>query len=214
MLTFALELKTTLIAPQITDSLLPVLQKTVEIIAIPRFQRETIAIEKLAKYIDVTACMALLHLTALGCVPETEHIERFWKSIGRNFILVMLCHNHPMKDYEYILQILSTGILKGSFGSISKENTSNPDAHTAHILERVTRPIFDVRYLPVSNDKVDATALLKLRLQSVQLFIGMTRSPYAGKALATDRLVIGRLVSMISDEIDTLYDYKSDHQER
>ena len=55
---------------------------------------------------------------------------------------------------------------------------------------------------------------LNYGLEIVSLMTGMTRSPYAGNALASHPTAIGRLISLISDELDGLYDHKSGREDR
>ncbi|KAI9649565.1 hypothetical protein NHQ30_002145 [Ciborinia camelliae] len=208
ILTFALELKTLSIVPHIIDQLIPLVQKTADLVAIPRFKSESS--DPYDKNINVSACLALTHLAALGCVPEHEHITRFWKLMRWDFVLLMLSQNQPVADFEWMLRILSTGVLKDSFGSNPDDNPKfRASTNAGHIIERLTYPLFEVPCLPMSVAKVDADVVLKLRLQIILLMTGMTRSPYAGNALASHPTAIGRVVSLISDELDTLYDHRA-----
>ncbi|KAB8297960.1 hypothetical protein EYC80_001738 [Monilinia laxa] len=210
ILKFALELKTLSIVPHIIDQLIPLVQKTADLVAIPRFKNELP--DPYDKDINVSACLALTHLTALGCVPEQEHITRFWKLMRWDFVLLMLSQNQPVSDFEWMLRILSTGVLKGSFGSNPDDNPKfRASTNAGHIIERLTYPLFEV--LPTSLGKVEADVVLKLRIQIILLMTGMTRSPYAGKALVSHPNAIGRVVSLISDELDNLYDHKAGHED-
>ncbi|KAF7869664.1 hypothetical protein EAF04_004448 [Stromatinia cepivora] len=212
ILTFALELKTLSTVPHVIDQLLPLVQKTADLVAIPRFKNESPY--PFDEDINVSACLALTHLAALGCVSEQEHISRFWKLMRWDFVLLMLSHNQLVEDFEWMLQILSTGVLKNSFGSNVDDNPKlRTFANAGHIIERLTYPLFEVLYLPSSAVQVDADVVLKLRLQIILLMTGMTRSPYAGNALVSHPTAIGRVVSLISDELDGLYDHKSGREE-
>lgn len=211
ILKFALELKTLSIVPHIIDQLIPLVQKTADLVAIPRFKNELP--DPYDKDIDVSACLALTHLTALGCVPEQEHITRFWKLMRWDFVLLMLSQNQPVSDFEWMLRILSTGVLKDSFGSNPDDNPKfRASTNAGHIIERLTYPLFEV--LPTSLGKVEADIVLKLRIHIILLMTGMTRSPYAGKALVSHPNAIGRLVSLISDELDSLYDHRAGREDR
>ncbi|KAK6596222.1 DNA repair protein [Botrytis cinerea] len=212
ILTFALESKTLSIVPHIIDQLIPLVQKTADLVAIPRFKSEPC--DPYDKDINVSACLALTHLAALGCVPEQEHITRFWKLMRWDFVLLMLSQNQPVADFEWMLRILSTGVLKDSFGSNPDDNPKfRASTNAGHIIERLTYPLFEVPCLPMSVAKVDPDVVLKLRLEIVSLMTGMTRSPYAGNALASHPTAIGRLISLISDELDGLYDHKSGRED-
>lgn len=211
MLTTALELKTLSVAPHIIDTLVPLVQLTGDLVAIPRFNRKSA--DPFDKDIDVSACLTLLHLAALGCMSETQHITRFWKLMRWDFVLLILSQNQPTTDFEMMLQILSTSVLRGSFGTISADSDTQNN-HVGYIIDRLTWPLFEIPCLPVSMDKLDAASVLRLRLQILQLLIGMTHSTYSALALAQHQNAIARIVSLMSDELDALYDYKSGYEER
>jgi hypothetical protein len=210
MLSFALELKTSLIAPHIIDSLVPVTQLTADLMAIPRFKSSSAG--ELEKDIDVGACMSILHLASQGCTSNLEHITRFWKLIRYDFVLLTLSTNQPQAHYEIMLQLLSTSVFRDTFGPMPVDITQ--DRQIAYILDRFSYVLYEVPCLPMSNDKFDLVALSKLRIQILQLLTSMTRSPFASKAVAVHPLLIGRIVSLISDELDLLYDYQPRHKER
>jgi hypothetical protein len=209
MLTLALELKTMSISPHILDTLIPIAQKTTDCVAIPRFNSQ-VPEEVHEKNINVTACLSLLHLASLGCMSEQEHITRFWRLMRWDFVLFMLSQNQPTQDFEMMLRILSTSVLKDSFGTIQGDNMQS--IQVGYILDRLTWPLCEVPCLPMKTDKLEAGVLLKLRLHILQLLTGMTRSPFASMAIATHQNAIGRLVSLMSDELDVLYDYRSGHE--
>ncbi|RDW69251.1 hypothetical protein BP6252_08271 [Coleophoma cylindrospora] len=210
LLTFALELKTSSVVPHIIDTLVPLAQLTADLVAIPRFNKESPAVFE--EDIDVSACLALVHFAALACMSQTEHIMRFWKLMRWDFVLLMLSQNQPVADFQSMVQILSTSVLKSSFGTISLDEKTQ-DIHVGYIIDRLTWPLFEIPCLPTSMDRLDTSSLLKLRLQILQLLCGIARSPYSGHALAQHQNAVGRIVSMMSEGIDALYDHKSGHEE-
>ncbi len=209
MLTFALQMKTSSVAPHIIDSLLPVAQLTADLVAIPRFSKNPTPHDK---YIDVSACMSIIYLAALGCMSSQEHITRFWKLMRWDFVLMMLSTNQVKADYETMLHLLSTSVMRETIGTIPGDHTEH--LQTGYILDRLTYPLNEVPFLPMSTEKYELATISNLRLQILQLMTGMTRSPYASKAIATHPHAIGRLVCLMSDELDILYDFRSGHQER
>ncbi len=209
MLTFALQMKTSSVAPHIIDSLLPVAQLTADLVAIPRFSKNPTPHDK---HIDVSACMSIIYLAALGCMSSQEHITRFWKLMRWDFVLMMLSTNQAKADYETMLHLLSTSVMRDTIGTIPGDHT--PNSQTGYILDRLTYPLNEVPLLPMSTEKYDLTTISNLRIQILQLMTSMTRSPYASKAIATHNHAIGRLVCLMSDELDVLYDFKSGHEER
>lgn len=211
MLTFALELKTSSVVPHIIDTLVPLAQLTADLVAIPRFNKEPPTVFE--KDIDVSACLALLHFAALACMSHTEHITRFWKLMRWDFVLLMLSQNQPVADFQCMVQLLSTSVLQSSFGTISV-NDKTQGIQVGYIIDRLTWPLFETPCLPMSLDKLDTSCLLKLRLLILQLLNGIARSSYSGNALAQHQNAIGRIVGMMSGEIDALYDHNSGHEER
>jgi hypothetical protein len=211
MLTLALELKTSAIAPPLTDSIVPLAQLTADLVVIPRWKGRSAAMHE--RHIDVSACLALLHITALGCMSEQQQIMRFWKLMRFDFVLVMLSPNQPTADFEMMMRLLSTSVFDDSFGAIVVESTQAVQVMD-NILDRLTYTLFEVPPLPQSSTKMDLAVLSKLRLKVLLLMTSMTRSPFASKAMAMHPHAVGRLVSLISDELDDLYDYRSRHKER
>jgi hypothetical protein len=209
MLSFALELKTSLIAPHIIDSLVPVTQLTADLVAIPRFNK--VFSTGLEKDIDVGACMSILYMAAQGCISNPEHITRFWKLMRYDFTLLMLSTNQPQAHLEIMLQLFSTSVFRDTFGAMLVDITQ--DNRISYILDRFSYVLYEVPSLPMNRGKFDPDALSKLRIQILLLLTSMTRSPFASKAVATHPFLIGRLVSLISDELDLLYDYQARHQE-
>jgi hypothetical protein len=210
MLSFALELKTSLIAPHIIDSLIPVTQLTADLVAIPRFKK--LPAKEFENDIDLRVCMSILYLAAQGCTSSLEHITRFWKLFRYDFILMLLSTNQQHVDFEVMLQLLSTSVFRESFGAMPVDVPQ--DHQISWILERFSYILYEVPSLPMSNDKFDHVVLSKMRIQILQLLTSMTRSPFASKALAIHPLLISRLVNLISDELDLLYDYQPRHEER
>lgn len=210
MLTLALELKTTQIAPHIMASLVPLAQSTIDLVAIPRFKNRKPP-EDLDKAIHSCTLLSLLHLEALGCMSEEQHITHFWGFMRWDFVFTMLSNNHTPTDYELMLSILSTGILRDSFGPIAQDGY---ELWISHIIDRLTYPLHEVPPKPLSHEKIESSQLRKLQLQILHLMIGMTRSPYSSLALASHQNAIARLVTLMSDEFDALYDYKFGHEDR
>jgi hypothetical protein len=210
MLTVALELKTSLIAPQIMNSLVPLVQDSIDLVAIPRFKNRKPP-EDLDKAIDSCTCLALLHLEALGCMSEVQHITGFWKLMRWDFVFMMLSNNHTPLDYELMLSILSTGVLRDSFGPIAQDGY---ELWISHVIDRLTYPLHEIPPKPLSHEKIESSQLRKLQLQILYLMTSMTRSPYSSLAIASHQNAIARLVILMSDEFDALYDYKSGHEDR
>jgi hypothetical protein len=212
MLTLALELKTTAIAPHIIDTLVPIIQSTVDPVVIQLFKCVP-PTKPYDKNISSTSCFSLLYLTALGCMCEHQYIVRFWKLMRYDMTIVMFSPEQSMADTELMLSLLSTSVFGDSFGAPSGDETQDHMIFT-EILDRLTGLLIEIPHKPQSTDKIEPEVYSRLRLQILQLMIGMTRSPFASRFMAVHRDTIGRIVKLISDELDALYDYKPSREER
>lgn len=212
ILTLALELKTSSLAPQLTDTLVPLAQRLVEPLMVERFTNSPPS-QPYDTRTGSTPCLSLLYITALGCMCEYEHIVRFWRFMRFDLTMMMFTPNQLMADTELMLKLLSTSILKDRFGAPASEEGQD---HTIinNILSKLTLFLINIPLKPGSDEKFEPEVVSRLRLQILQLLTSMTRSPYASKFLATHRDVIGRLVKLISDELDELYDYKPGREAR
>lgn len=204
-----MELKTIAISPHVIDSLLPLLQTTVDKVVIPRFYRRPL--EGYDKVIDVPSYLNVLHITALGCMMDVEHITRFWRLMRLDFVLLCLSQNQPTEHFHLMLKILNTSILRDTFGNI---DPSKQSLDAVYIIDRLTYPLFQVPFQPTVDVRLGTEILLPLRLGCLQLLTSMTRSPFASAALAQHQTTLGRLVCLMSDTLDTLYDYGADHESR
>lgn len=210
MLTLALELKTLAISPHIIKTLVPIAQRTADLVAIPRFGLRPP--EQYDKDINPGSCLAILYIAALGCVPETAHIKHFWRLLRWDFVLLILSTNQPTSDFEMMLNILSTSVFRDTFGTITPDDPTAQQDNARFIIDRLTYPLYEIPYMPMSTDKLPTEALQHLRLEILHLLLSaVARSPYASQALAAHRTAVGRLVSLMSDELDVLYDYRAGH---
>jgi hypothetical protein len=206
MLTFAFQLKPTFIAPRVIDDLAPLITRLIHPLLMKRF-REFYEPEPHDTKTGSTAGLSLLYLTALGCMGEEKDIVRLWRFQNFDITLVVWSSNQNMADMELMLKLLSTSVTTTSFGAPSEDESSECTIFTA-LLDKLTLFMVSVPTKPYSIEKYDPATVSNFRIQILQLFISMTRSPYASKFMAQHKDLIGRLVKLISDELDALYDYK------
>jgi hypothetical protein len=210
LLMFCLELKTLAVAPFIIDTLLPVAQQTGDLIAIPRFKRESYA--ELVNYIDVSECLTIIHLAALGCMNDREHTKRFWRLMRLDFVLMILSQHQPVADFDMMLQLLAMSTLKDSLGPLAID--LDPDLQlkqAEYIIERVSHLLINLPTVPEGSPKHDRSAILDLRLQILRTLTAFCQTAWGGEAVAMHPNAIGRLVKLMSDELDALYDHRSTH---
>lgn len=208
LLTFALELRTTAIAPYILDTLLPTAQATCDLIAVPRFRRESYA--TYAADIDVHACLIIMHLAALGCMPSREHTTRFWRQMRLDFVLMTLSPHQPVEDFDIMLQLLAMSVLKDSIGPIPVEPGMQPDS-IKYIIDRLALLLVNSFTVPEGQPKHDAKTIARLRLQILTTLMEFSLSPLGSAALAKHSHAIGRMTKVLSGSLDTLYSYPSYH---
>lgn len=212
-MTFCLELKTLAIAPFIIDNLVPVAQLTAEVIAIPRFNQTSYT--QFEKDIDVSACLAVLHLVAQGCMNNIAHTLRFWRAIRLDFVLMILSQHQSVEDFDMMLQLLSMSIMEESIGPIAPE----PDAEfqlprAGYIIDRVSLLLINTPTVPEGSMKDNASVTADLRLQILRTLEAFCQTIWGGAAVAMHPNAIGRLVKFMSNELDALYDYRSGHKQR
>jgi hypothetical protein len=206
-------LKTLAIAPFIIDNLVPAAQLTAELIAIPRFNRTSY--EQFEKDIDVSACLAVLHLAAQGCINNHAHTSRFWRAMRLDFVLMILSQHQAVEDFDMMLQLLAMSILKESIGPIAPE----PDAElqlpqARYIIDRVSLLLINNPTVPEGAMKHDACIIADLRFQILRTLEAFCQITWGGAAVAAHPNAIGRLVKLMSNELDALYDYRSGHKQR
>lgn len=206
MLNFALELHTSKIAPGVVDALVAVAASTIELVARPRFRQLPEEYQ-----VDTTACMRLLYLVAQGCMSRPEDIARFWKKMRWEFVLVMVNTNQREEDSLTMIKMLSSSMAKESWGPIPDGEMLANDSGV--IMDHLLKGMVEV---PCTSDteKISQDRFYRLRLQRLQLFTSMTRSPIASQTLAAHPKAIALFVDLVSEEISNLYDHKSGSEER
>lgn len=192
-------------------TLLPVVQTSAELVGIKRHHRESTA--EFDNVIDVSKCMELLHLTVLGCINDREHLKHFWTCLKWDFMLMMLGNNQALNDIELMIHILSTSVLGNTLTSVLSGEDDQAKIE-GYAIERATYLLFEGPTLGPQGQRYDVFEMYRLRTKILQLLRSFCLSPHGSEALATHPLAIGRLVRLISREVDLLYDYRSTHEQR
>jgi hypothetical protein len=213
LLTFCLETKTLAIAPFIIDNLLPLAQQTAEFIAIPRFTWTPYT--QFEKVIDVSACLAILHLAAQGCMSNMAHTSRFWRAMRLDFVLMILSQHQLVEDFDIMLQLLSMSTMKESIGPLAPEPDAEVQQNQAgYIIDRVSLLLLNSPTVQEGSTKHDVSIIAGLRLQILRTLEAFCQTVWGGAAVAMHPNAIGRLVKLMSNELDALYDYRSSHKQR
>jgi hypothetical protein len=211
LLTFCIELKTLAVSPFLIETLLPVAQETGALIAWRRFHRQPFA--EFEKYIDVSACLAIIHLTALGCMNDKGHTRNFWRWMILEFVLVVLSQNQPVEDFDMMLQLLAMSVMNDSVGPIAMDPELQLK-HAEYIIDRVSYMLTNSPNVPEGSQRHSPAVISALRVQVLRTLYAFCQTPWGGEVIAIHQNAVGKLVKLMSDELDTLYDHRSGHKQR
>ncbi|KAK1765941.1 hypothetical protein QBC33DRAFT_453959 [Phialemonium atrogriseum] len=236
LLSYTLQLNTISVAPHIVSTLLPTIQTTCFLVALPRFNSFNGdlsthldgAVQLLERDVDVTQSLSLLYLTALGCLgpipssdlpPGLQSSQNtpqmhFWKHMQLEFILMMLCPKHPEEDFLGMLSLLCTSVLPDSVGPIANPNLSlqlpgagKPDDETPEFSARSLIDRISFYLAEPPNWAPRGSAKqCWVRLVVLRTLMAFAQSPFGALQLAGSALVIPRLVTVLCWAIDSLYD--------
>ncbi|KXX79389.1 hypothetical protein MMYC01_204072 [Madurella mycetomatis] len=222
---YTLELNAAAVAPHIISSLVPVCTTTCRLVALPRFNRpdgstsDDNIVRQLDLDIDVTQCLSLLCLAALGCpslpfdsetteAPGSPRVE-FWKTVELDFVLMMLSPKHPEMDWFGMLSLLWTSVTPLSIGPIpSATNASGraeaktPQLVAATVIDCVSSFLCEPpRWAPPGSVKE-----LVVRSAALETLTVFATSPFGAFQLADSDVAIPRVVTVLSWAVDRLYD--------
>ena len=236
LLSYTLQLNTLSVAPDIIPTLLPLVQTTCFLVAVPRFNSPNgglaahpdASVRQLDLEIDVTQSLALLYLAALACpspisAPDAAPNDRglrasyqseFWERMQLDFVFLMLSPKQPEEDFLGMLSLLCTSILPDSIGPINNPELSldfhcagKPEDETA---EFVALSLIDrISFYLVDPPKWAPRGSIKqcrVRLTVLRTLTAFAMSPFGALQLAASPVAIPRLVTVLSWAVDSLYD--------
>ena len=196
----------------LSDDTVVYAQLTADVNVIPRFQR--IPRSQLNDQIDTNLCLEILHLVAFDCLRHREDIQRFWASMRFDFIVMMLNVAQPMEELHIAINLLRTSVLETSFAMRVRTGNGDQGKSQEHVIERLLRLLIEVPIPGEDAEPYDITEVAELRLQVLNLLEAICENKHGGEALATHKDAIGRLVRVMNDELDALYDYQYGHEYR
>ena len=197
-------------APELTNTLMELVQETADIIIIPRCQKKPPRSD--TGQITSLACLRVMQIMAQDCFMETEEITRFWRTIRFDFIMMLLSFIHPLEELHLTIALLSTSILENSFAMIIPPGDGKQDATEARIIDNLSRLLVESPRPAQGEPYLDAVELAELRLEILGLLDAACQRTHSAEALARHRLVVGRLVRVVNDELDRAYDYRYGHE--
>ena len=193
------------------NDLILLAQNTTDIIIIPRIKQNTPSKE--AENIDPKECLEILHLVAYN-LYRTDDITRFWRRMRFDFTGMLLNILQPIEEMHITMSLLRTSILETSFAMRVPPGDGDQGKSETWILYLLSRWLIDIRRSPDGSQPYDIIAICEIRLEILSLMSSMCGTPHSGTALATDPVIIPRLVLLINEELNALYDYKYGHEYR
>ncbi|KAL8712378.1 MAG: hypothetical protein Q9225_006947 [Loekoesia sp. 1 TL-2023] len=198
-------------APLIVDTLLEVIQSTADVNVIPRVRRQS---AKFSADVNTFDCLELLKSIAVDCSGHQEDIVRFWRCMRFDFIAMILNVVQPIEELHVTLGLLRRSVLKDTFAMIVPPNDGKQEPSEMNLIDLLSRLLVET-LRPLEDEKpYDAVEIAELRLSVLSLMEEMCMKNHSSLALATSQHVVGRLVWVMNDELDALYNYQYGHEER
>lgn len=199
-------------APELLNSVMGLIQETADVIIIPRCQKKPRRDD--AAQISALDCLQVMQLMAQDCSVDTEEITRFWRTVRFDFLMMMLSFVHPLEEMCAAIALLHTSVLEKTFAMIIPPGDGKQDATEARIIDNLSRLLVESPRPTQTEPPLNAVQLCSLRLDVLDLMHAMCERTYGSEALAKHRLVIGRLVRVMNDELDRAYDHRFGHEYR
>ncbi|KKY21454.1 putative dna repair protein rad26 [Phaeomoniella chlamydospora] len=224
LIRFILALDSAKTAPALVADLLPILQESGKINAIPRFQHSPIfrsgpgrlkltPKSSLTPEVNCTDCLELLLDIAYACLHSNDCIDLFWQHMDYEFILIMLNSSQPIPDITLNISLLSTSIRPTTFGVIKPLADSQSNIEK-HCIERLTFLLWEIPRVDEGEEPYSSEQISQFRVEVMSLLceLGLsslhpheTNGSHGSQLLAEHPAAIGRLVRSIYDEMTALY---------
>jgi len=205
--------------PHLMDEVVGLAQKTADINVIPRFRRFAPATTSSPKTalktndeVDTNECLRILYLIASACVRRQEDITRFWRLMRFDFIMMICRNSQPVEDVHLMLKLLSSSVQKDTFAMIT--DPAKQVELEQHVIDRVTAMLIENPKAADGDEPYDTVEIAEMRLQILCLMEKLCDKRHGGEALAKHPLAVGRLVRVMNDELNALYDHKAGHEHR
>jgi hypothetical protein len=209
--------------PDMIDHLVPVLQESGDINGIPRFRNSPVSrqnlgqvrqtpLSQLEALVDSTEALSLLYRMAYLCIHMERTIEKFWRHMRYDFVLMMLNCSQPIRDITLMLNLLSTSIRAESFGSV-QETQQDQLANENYIVDRVANLLSETPQPDEGQPPYTAADICGMRLQAMYFLTSVAFNPVApanahgSSVIAQHPTVLARMIRAMHDELDALYKY-------
>ncbi|KAL9103754.1 MAG: hypothetical protein Q9163_001213 [Psora crenata] len=197
------------LAPDLTNSLMSLLQETADIIIIPRCQK--IPPSSKCALISSTECLEVIHLMATQLSMSRDESIRFWRTMRFDFVMMLLSFIHPLDELRLTIRILHTSVLPDSFAMIIPPGDGKQDATEARVIDNISRLLVESPRPSQGELALNSIELAELRLSILALLEEMGANSHAALALCKNRLLLGRLVRLMNDSLAHAYSYTNAH---
>ena len=205
------------IALQLRDEVVELAQKTADVNVVPRFERSMRAAASVPKKnleitaeVDTTECLQILYLIGLACTRRKEDITRFWRFIRFDFVMRLCKMSHPVEDVHLMLKLLHTSVQENTFAMLNAP--ADQEENEQHIIGQIVAMLIEVPRAAPREKSYDPVEIADIRLQVLCLMEKLCDKKHGGEALAKHSHAIGRLVRVMNDELNALYDHKAGHE--
>lgn len=125
----------------------------------------------------------------------------------------MLNANQPLRHIKSMISILSTSCLGDSFGPLSS-NESEQRVNEGHLLDTATRLMIDTPKPMPNEPKYTRVQVVELQREVLQFLGGVAGMEMGVLSLARNQSVLPRLVKRIAEELEEVYEFKSERDQR
>ena len=208
------------VASRLMDELVDLTQTTADMNVMPRykrFKRKTATDDAdsrtLNKDIDTQECLQLLALTINLCRRDEDLVKRFWRSMRFDFVSMLLRNSQDINDIIATVRLLHTSARIDSFAMIVAPPASQSVCEN-HVIDRLTSMMIEVPRVLEGEKMPNGSEIANLRLEILALVEVMCEKQYCGEAFAKHPSALSRLVRVMHDELNNLYEWKHDHELR
>jgi len=120
--------------------------------------------------VNTTTCLDLLITISCLVIDEPELIQRFWRWMDTEFVLMILMPVQPLQDVTLMLEMLSTSVLSNTFGIITNPETLQLKTEI-YVVDKITVLLWDPprHHIRSHLDKTESDSPIRDRLKQKKL---------------------------------------------
>lgn len=131
-----------------------------------------------------------------------------------DFVAMILNVVQPLNELHVTLDLLRRSVLKETFAMIVPPNDGKQEPSELNLIDLLSRLLVETLKPPKDENPYDTVDVAELRLSVLSLMEEMCENKHSSQALASSQHVIGRLVWVMNDELDALYNHQYGYKER